>query len=221
MAALELHVRTFRRGAILCRENDATADVFILRQGWVYGCTLLPDGSRQILTLHLAGDMIGLGGTVFPRATETLVALTDVVVATFDLGALRTLFEVHPRLAAVLFARAQVERVQLYDRLTSLGRMPARGRVAGLLLDTMIRLRVVEPWIGDSFTMPMTQEEMGDMVGLTAVHVNRMMRLLSETGLIARQGHRITLIDEPGLGLIANHVNRLDGLELGWLPQGR
>lgn len=221
LAGLEANLRPYRRGAVIRRENEIAPDIYILRQGWAYGCTLLADGSRQILKVHMAGDMIGLGSAGFGRATETLVALTDVVVATFDRMALKSLFDAHPRLAALLFIQAQLERVQLTDRLASLGRTPARARVAALLLEMAIRLRTVEPWMGASFTIPMTQEEIGDMIGLTAVHVNRMMRVLGQDGLIARKGHKVTLLDEGRLAQIANHIDRSTGLDIGWLPDGR
>jgi CRP-like cAMP-binding protein len=192
--------------------------MFVLRQGWLYGSLLLPNGSRQILTLHSAGDMVGLSASAFPKATETLVALTDVVVGTFDRNALRALFLAHPRVAAALFAQAQVERVQLADRLAAMGRMTARARVASLLVEMAVRSRMVEPWTGATFTMPLTQEEIGDMIGLTAVHVNRMMRALDREGLIARQGQKITLLDEARLARLGNYVDRQSRIATGWLP---
>ena len=221
LAAMDMQLRRFRRGALIRREHETASHIFILRQGWAYGFTLLSDGSRQILKLYMTGDTIGMAGAGFALATETLVALTDVVVAMFDRAALRPLFEAHPRLAALLFVQGEVEKGMLTDRLASLGRQPARSRVAALLLDVAIRLRTVEPWTGATFTLPMTQEEIGDMIGLTAVHVNRMMRVLESDGLIARTGHKVTLLDEARLSVIANHVDRWARLDIGWLPDGR
>ena len=94
----------------------------------------------------------------------------------------------------------QIERVALTDRLAALGRTSAKARVAALLLDMRNRLRVIDN--GDrrrASRSALTQEEIGDATGLTAVHVNRMLRQLEEDGLIAREAARVTLIDERAL----------------------
>ena len=215
---LESQERVYRRGAVVRRENDAAHEMFVIRSGWMFSYVLLADGSRQILGLHFPGDLIGASSAAFGDATEALVTLTDVTLCPFDKKGLRELYEDHPRLAALLFAMAHAERVALTDRLASLGRTSAKSRVAALLLDTRDRLRVMNSDIGDTFALPLTQEEIGDATGLTAVHVNRMMRALGEEGLIARANSHITILDDKRLAEVANYINRYATLDLGWLP---
>ena len=69
--------------------------------------------------------------------------------------------------------------------------------------------------------LPLTQEEIGDATGLTAVHVNRMLRQLEDEALIARENGRVTIRNAPALMRTANYVDRFDGLDLGWLPEAR
>lgn len=218
LARLEEHEKTFRRGAIVRREHDRANELFIVRAGWLYSYVLLDDGSRQILRLHFPGDLVGTSGVAFTEATDSLVALTDVKLCPFDKTAMRILFEEHPRLAALFFLITQAERVSLTDRLASLGRTSARARVAALLLDTIDRIRVMKADTRDSLHFPLTQEEIGDATGLTAVHVNRMMRVLVEEGLIARSNSTLTILDEKRLARVANYINRYAELDTSWLP---
>lgn len=218
---LEERSRAVKRGGILRRSNDQAGELFVLRSGLMMTYVLLGDGSRQILRFHFLGEMLGLSGLVYRQASETICAVADSVVCTFERSALAGIIEGHPRLAAMILAIAQVERVTLTDRLAALGRTSAKARVGALLLDWRSRLRARDAAIGETFALSLTQEEVGDATGLTAVHVNRMLRQLEEEGLIAREGQRITIRDERALAAATNYVDRYRNLDLGWLPAGR
>jgi CRP/FNR family transcriptional regulator, anaerobic regulatory protein len=218
---LEERQRHVRRGAVLQRENESCNELFVLRKGLMMSYVLLDDGSRQILRFLFPGDMLGVSSAIYREAPETLAALSDCVVSPFDRGALSEIMVEHPRLSAMILVYCQIERVALTDRLAALGRTSAKARVAALLLELRNRLRVTDKSITNVFALGLTQEEVGDATGLTAVHVNRMLRQLEEDGLIAREGGRVTLQDERALARAANYVNRYQGLDLGWLPKPR
>lgn len=218
---LEERSRSVRRGSILQRENEPGGELFVVRSGLMMSYVLLDDGSRQILRLLYPGDLIGVPGIIYHESPETLAALTDSVVCPFDKAAFSELLVEHPRLGALILALNQVERVALTDRLAALGRTSAKARVAALLLDLRNRLRATDPAIVDTFTLGLTQEEIGDATGLTAVHVNRMLRQLEEHGLIARNAGKVTIRDDRALARAANYVDRYEKLELGWLPPAR
>lgn len=218
---LEERQRPVRRGAVLQRENEGCNELYILRKGLMMSYVLLDDGSRQILRFLFPGDMLGVSSAVYQEAPETLAALSDCIVCPFDRGALSDLMLDHPRLSAMVFVYSQVERVALTDRLAALGRTNAKGRVAALLLDLRNRIRATDKTIANVFALGLTQEEVGDATGLTAVHVNRMLRQLEDEGLIARENGRVTLLDERALARAANYVNRYEGLDLSWLPGAR
>ena len=221
LAKLERHERGVRRGAIVRREGDRASELFVVHSGWVCSYVLLDDGSRQILRLYFPGDLVGASALAYGEATESLLALTAAVLCPFDRAAVRDLFIDHPRLAALLLTLDRAEHVALTDRLASLGRTAARARIAALLLDTLDRLRLIRADITDSFHFPMTQEDIGDATGLTAVHVNRMMRVLAEEGLIARANATLTILDEARLPRVGNYVNRYAALDTDWLPAAR
>lgn len=218
LARLEENQRKVKRGAMIQRVNDTVTELFVLREGRVMSFVIMPDGSRQILRVYFPGDFIGSASTAYSKAPESLVALEDSVVCPFDKHALRRLLEEQPRVAALLFILSNTERVALTDRLASLGRTSAKARVASFLLDIFDRLRVTNDDISDSFDLKLTQEEIGDAVGLTSVHVNRMIRQMEQEGLISRSNGRFTLHDIARLETIGHYTNRHKHLDLDWLP---
>ncbi len=208
----------YRRGALIRPERDRGSEAYVVNSGWLFSFILLGDGSRQILRLHLPGDMVGLSCSAFSDAAETLMAVTDVRVIPIDRNALIEMFMEYPRLGAALFLLTQAEQVSLGDRLASIGRTTAKSRVAALLIDTVVRLRQTNSEIGSSFVFPLTQEEIGDATGLTAVHVNRMFRVLVREGLIARNSNQLSILDEPRLTAVASYVNRYVEFDGSILP---
>lgn len=209
--------RPVRRGATLVRENDRSTELFALKSGRMMAYQLLADGSRQIVRFVFPGDLTGTSVLVYGKAQQTLVAAADSVVAPIERAQLIELTTRHPRLAVAITALEQVERAVLSDRLAAMARTSAHARVAAVLLDIRDRLRRGDPSIGATFALGLTQEEIGDAIGLTAVHVNRMLRQLVDERLIARSGGRVTILDEARLRRVAYHTDRLAGVDLSWL----
>ena len=113
---------------------------------------------------------------------------------------------------------AMVESVVLIDRLKSIGRMEARDRVAQFFLQILARLEVMEPGDRDSFTLPMSQELIGDALGLSSIHVNRTLRRLEEEGHLSRDGQQITLVKRAKLAESVDFSNRYDQITTTWFP---
>lgn len=218
---LEERERVLKRSNTLQRENDRANEIYILRKGTMMSSVLLHDGSRQILRFHFAGDLLAVSNIIYGDATETITALTDCTVCPFERTALSTVMLEHPRIAALILVYSQIERAALTDRLAALGRTSAKARVAAMLIEIRNRMRMLDRSVTTSFVLGLTQEEIGDATGLTAVHVNRMLRQLEDEGLIARTAGRVEFLDERGLTRSANFVDRYAGLDLGWLPAER
>jgi CRP/FNR family transcriptional regulator, anaerobic regulatory protein len=216
---LEERERTVRRGATIQRENDRANELFVIRRGVMMTSMLLDDGSRQILRFLFPGDMVALSSLIYRESPETVTALSDSVVCPFDRSVLSDIMAAHPRIAALVMVYSQIERVSLTDRLAALGRTSAKARVAAVLIDMRNRLRTIDKSIGNSFSLGLTQEEIGDATGLTAVHVNRMLRQLEVERLIERENGRVTFLDERALIREANYVDRFERLDLSWLPR--
>lgn len=221
LAMLEERERRLRRGAMLISENDRLSELFVLKQGLMMSYVLLDDGRRQILRFLYPGDLLASSSLAYGRSPETIMALTEAVVSPFERSMLARLVVEHPRIAGVLMAIDQIERAALTDRLAAIGRTSAKARVAALLLEIRNRLRSADPTIRSVFQPGVTQEEMGDATGLTAVHVNRMLRQLEQDGLITRDSGQFTFINEQRLTRTANFVDRYADADLGWLPPPR
>jgi CRP-like cAMP-binding protein len=217
---LEEQDRWFRRGAVIISENQAPRELFIVRAGWLHSSVVLGNGSRQIMRFHFQGDIVGLPLLAFPDSPETVTAVTDATLCPFSRERLAALMADHPRLSALILALSVAERVSLADRLASIGRTSARARVSALLCDVYRRLHRLGLAHDGGLQLPLTQEDIGDATGLTAVHVNRMMRGLAEDGLIERHGANLRVIDEDRLCAEASFVDR-NLLETGWLPPAR
>jgi CRP/FNR family transcriptional regulator len=220
LGQLEEQDRRVRRGAAVISENEVPRELFIVRSGWLHSSVVLGNGSRQIMRFHFQGDILGLPLLAFADSPETVTAVTDAVLCPFSRERLAALIDGHPRLAALLLGLAVADRVSLADRLASIGRTSARARVSSLLCEIFARMRRLGANREEAIQLPLTQEDIGDATGLTAVHVNRMMRGLVEDGIVERSGPHIRLLDEARLAAQANFIDRTL-IETGWLPAAR
>lgn len=217
---LEEQDRSYRRGALIISENEASRELFIVRSGWLHASVVLGNGSRQIMRFHFQGDILGLPFLAFADSPETVTAVTDVTLCPFSRERLAALLSDHPRLGALLLSLAVANGVTLADRLASIGRTSARARVGSLICEVFARMRQLGADRDAGLQLPLTQEDIGDATGLTAVHVNRMMRALVQDGIIERSGNEMRLLDEKRLVAESSFVDR-SGLETGWLPAAK
>jgi CRP-like cAMP-binding protein len=118
----------------------------------------------------------------------------------------------------LFFAITQQERVRLIDRIVSLGRTSAKSRVAAVLVQIRDRLGLIDPSIDMTIPMPLNQEEIGDMTGLTPVHVNRTLRALDVEGVLLRQHGKVTFLDQEALREIAELTQHTLAMGFQWLP---
>lgn len=187
-----------RRHQTIRSQGDPVRDVYLLTEGWVGCCMDVATGTRQMLKAHLPGDLLGAPSMALPTAADTLVALTRATVEVVPVSAFSRLFMSSPRIAAALFLTSLKERIFLMDRLTSVARTNALQRLAAMLVNLYERLALAgldEP----RFELPLSQNELADVIGITSVHANRIWAKLERTGLIKRQGRTVTLLCLEGL----------------------
>jgi len=197
--SLSSESRHFRRHDVIRQQGDDVREVYFLSEGWVGSCVDFATGSRQMVKVHLPGDMLGTPSVVLDSAAETLIALTPITIHVIPASAYSRLFMSAPRVAAAMFLTAQKERVLLMDRLTSVARTTAMQRLAAFLLHVYDRLKTVENLDEPVFELPLSQEELADVLGITPVHANRTFAQLDNTGLVDRRGRWITLLNVSGL----------------------
>ncbi|MHA6718490.1 Crp/Fnr family transcriptional regulator [Sphingomonas sp. RS6] len=208
----------YRRNAIIRRDSAAVSSIYVILQGWAASSIRLQHGLRQIVKIHIAGDIMGTPSMALETAADTLTALTECLVAEVSLDRLRELFVAHPRLPSLFLMAVQVERIALMDVVASVGKSSARERLARLILDLHDRLSKIGAVTDGTFEMPLTQEQLGDVLGLTSVHVNRTMRLMEREGLIVRQGTRLSLPRLDQLRRLSPLPPRRIRFDPAWLP---
>jgi len=214
----ERRERRIPAGEKLIEQDQTGTTLWIIQQGWFHASTTLPGGARQITRFHYAGDLMGISSIAWDWSANTLTAVSDCIVSELSKPNLGRIFKQQPRLAALLYAVAAAEYVAMGDRLTSIGRMGAMERLAMMLLDIRARLRVTAGGVIDSFDLPLTQQDIGDAVGLTKVHVSRTLGEMERQGLIARTGRRMKILDEARLLAMTGFVDRYGVIDTSWLP---
>lgn len=205
-------------GTVLQTANDLVNDPVLLLNGWALSSVVLDNGGRQIVKVHMPGDLLGLTSLAFTRCADTVTALTDLQVCTVPQAAIGHLFQSNARLAALLFLISLEERVTLTDRLVMLGRAETSQRIAALILHLRERLIRGNPAIGLSFPLPLTQGHIADIVGATTVHVSRVIQDLSANDLIKWSRGKITILDLEALEKFAGLPRRQLVKDPDWLP---
>ena len=205
------------RGDKVCAQGDRVEHIYFLVDGWVAASIGLPNGKRQIIRIHLPGDLLGTPSLTLSCAMETLVALTPAKVDVIPVEAFGRLLAEMPRMAAAMFLTSQKERVALMDRIVSIGRTCALQRVSAFLLHVHDRLRLADPEIDDTFELPLSQQQVGDVLGMTTVHTNRTFKEMERKSLIRRRRRLVTLADVAALRELAALPERTFVREPAWL----
>lgn len=189
--------REFAAGSTLRPAGQPRNAVFVIEEGWLYSARVLPDGERQVLELSLPGQVVGLGEFGLERPLSALHALGNAVVREIPWARVRQKMcdgSDFSERAAVLVAR---DRLMLEERLTSLGRRTAAQRLGHYLLEMHHRLQPP----ADNYRLPVTQQFLADLLGLTSVHVSRMLTELRDAGLVDMTDQGVALLDPDELRL--------------------
>lgn len=209
------HVRA--KAELVAQGGAQPRRLHVLLDGWACRYRLLADGQRQITTLLIPGDICDLDALHVRTNDFAVTALTPCTVVTLDSATLRELAMQHPRIGDALGWLGAVENAMLAERNACLGRRSAREHLAHLLCELLVRLTVTGQAKGNGYTLPMTQEEIADVLGLTSVHVNRVLQSLRTEKLIEQRGHSLVICDWSALRQVAAfrpdylHLEGIDG----------
>ena len=215
---LERRERSFASGEVIVAEGEKTDKLHVVASGWLHGSVRLKDGGRQILRFYFVGDITTTFSIAWGYSAATLTAVSPCTLYEIPRESLGRLFRDHPRIGALLYGISSSEHVAMADRLTSVGRTDGITRVATLLLDIRSRLRLVDGLSGSTFELPLTQQDLGDAVGLTKSHENRSLKALEATGLLEREGKIIRITDVDALSAMFNFSDRHGHVAVDWLP---
>jgi CRP-like cAMP-binding protein len=184
--ALPHDVRTIERGHFVVREREKTIHSCLMLSGVSARSKIVGTGHRAIVAVHVKGDMVDLQNSLLEVADHSVEALTTIKVAMIPRNEIIRLAEDRPQVGRALWRDTLVEGSISREWVANVGRRDARTRLAHVLCEFAVRLRVAGLADGDEYELPMTQEQLADATGLTAVHVNRTIRTLETEGLLER-----------------------------------
>ena len=199
LASLPLDVRTFPDGSDLVREGDRPSHCCLVLEGMICRYKVVGDGQRQIMAFHQAGDIPDLQSLLLKTLDHSLGALTRTVVAFIPHESLLQLIGNHPNTGALLWRDTLIDAAIFREWLVGVGRRSAYTRIAHLFCELFLRAKAVGLTQGDTMELPITQAELGDALGLSTVHVNRVLQELRADGVIVNRGRTLVITDWPGL----------------------
>ena len=192
-------------GEELLQEGHYGHKVFIIQAGWASSYKDLLDGGRQIISFPLPGDCVGLRSVLLKTADHSFSALTDAQVNTVEAASLMQLFDDFPRIRASFLWSAARDEAMAVEHLVSVGRRSALERTAHFFMELAERLTLVGLATETFFKCPLNQYVLADALGLSAIHVNRVLRVLRERQLLTVRAGTVVIHDLAGLRTLASY----------------
>jgi len=199
VASLEWTRRQFQRDAYLAREGEPTNICTLLIEGVAYRQKILSDGSRQIISFHIAGEFLDLQNCLLEVADHNVQALTRCNVAAVPKELLLEVMNARSAVGRAIWLDSLIDASVFREWVVNVGRRDAKQRIAHLLCELASRLKAAGLGEGPMFDFPLTQEHIGDATGLTAVHTNRTLQALRRAGLISLGASKLTVLDWDSL----------------------
>lgn len=187
------------RGTDLIRQGERADVVNLLLQGWAYRYKVLKDGQRQIVGYLLPGDICDLSVALLNEMEHSVGLLTDAQVVQIPADELQAALDQNRPIERALWCSTLVDEAILREWLTNIGQRDAFSRIGHHFCELWHRMRAIGLVSDHEFDMPLTQEVLGDTLGLTAVHVNRTLKRLREEGLLSVNNKRLTVLNPQGL----------------------
>lgn len=189
--------------SVVTRRGDRLRESMLLIEGAMCRYLDARDGYRQLLAFHVPGDFVDMHGYTLHRLDHDVATIVDSRVAMVPHDRIDAIMRDHPRIAWMLWRSTLLDAAMHREWIFRLGRLDAAGRLAHFLCEVSERMAVIGRVRDGAFTLPLTQQDLGEACGLTSVHVNRTLRRLREEGIadVARGEARI--FDKAKLARVA------------------
>jgi CRP-like cAMP-binding protein len=195
LLALPHNIRRVAAGAHIIRDGDKPEICGVLLSGFAFRHKITGEGGRQVLAIHMEGDFVDLQNALLGVSDHNVQMLTDGDVAFIAKDAIRELALTRPAIGMAMWTDTLIDSAIFREWVVNVGRRDARSRIAHMLCEFSLRLEAAGLAKEHRYELPMTQEQLADAVGLTSVHVNRVLRQLGEEGLISRNKRSIVIED--------------------------
>jgi CRP-like cAMP-binding protein len=188
--------RTVERHEFIVRERENATHSCVMLSGFAIRHKIVVNGSRQIVAVHMKGDVVDLQNSFLRVADHSVQALTESEVAFIPREAVKKLAFERPNVGMAMWHDTLVDGSVFREWIANLGRRDATTRIAHLLCEFSLRLKVAGLGEATNYELPMSQEQIADCTGLTPVHVNRTLKALEAKNLITRRTSRAIKIGD-------------------------
>lgn len=215
VAALEAATARPQRYAArkdLIREGDATGPMLVVLEGWLCRYKILPNGTRQIMAFLMPGDACDLHIKMLEEMDHSIQAVASAQVATVSRTEMQSMMDEHPNIARAMYTAQLVDEGIMRAWIVSMGRRSSVERVAHLICELYLRARSIGLAQDGDFALPLSQIVLADALGMTPVHINRVLKELRLAGAMTISRGSVTIIDPEKLvqiaGFDANYLHR-------------
>ena len=184
--ALPCITRSIEKQHFVVRDRELTSHVCLLLAGTAVRSKIVATGARQIVAIHMKGDMVDLQNAFLKVADHSVEMITAGRIAVVPKAEIERIALERPAVGKAMWLDTLVDASIFREWVANVGRRDARTRIAHLLCEFALRMKVAGIGEQNGYELPMTQEQIGDATGLTSVHVNRTLRSLEADGLIER-----------------------------------
>lgn len=218
LRGLPLTLKRFEAGQDIVSEGERTKQCCLVAEGLVCRYKIVGEGGRQILSLHLPGDIPDVHSLLIDRMDHSLGTLTEAVVGFIPHEAVRSLTRSSYRISEALWRETLIEASIYREWMVGIGRRSAPSRIAHLFCEFLTKMTAIGLADGRTCKLPLTQPEMADALGLSTVHMNKKLREIREAGLLTLRANRLKVHDWEGLCALADfdpdylHIKRTAAL---------
>jgi len=196
-------IRDYRVHEEFVREGDCPGESCVVVEGLAFRFKILPDGKRQILAFHVPGDFCDLHSFLLKRMDHGIAVAGRCKIAAVPHPLIQEITETYPRLTRALMWDVAIDGAIFREWMVGMGRRSAYQRMAHLFCELLMRLKVVGLAENDTYELIATQTDLGDALGLSTVHVNRVLQQLRAEGLIVSDGKMLMIPDFENLKEVA------------------
>jgi CRP-like cAMP-binding protein len=193
LQGLPVQIQLLKADQDIVRIGDSPSQACLLVEGYTCVYKLTAEGKRQIVAFHVPGDMPDLQSLHLEVLDNSLATVTPCTVGFIQHEDLRRVCERYPRITAALWRETLVDASIFREWVLNVGRREAFTRMAHLLCEIRVKLKVVGLAEGDTFDLPFTQAELADAIGTSTVHVNRVLQDLRAKDLIRSKGTQVII----------------------------
>ena len=196
----------------LIREGDRPGPVFVVLEGWACRYKILPNGTRQVLAYLMPGDSCDLHIGLLAEMDHNIQTITPARVATIERGEMDEIIDRHPAIAKALYIAQLIDEGTMRAWITSMGRRTSIERVAHLMCELYLRARNIGLTAETELELPLSQLLLADSLGMTPVHLNRVLKQLRLSGAMTLKRGSLVIVDPLMLTEIAgfdeNYLHR-------------